>query len=68
MLEAAKRHGVALLGTADTTSSLVAALALYERGAGAAGDPPRRFGWRFTAGNFAGGRQRRGQKRKPPSS
>lgn len=29
MLEAAKRHGVALLGTADTTSSLVAALVSY---------------------------------------
>ena len=29
MMEAAKRHGVALLGTADTTSSLVAALVSY---------------------------------------
>lgn len=29
MMEAAKRHGVALLGTADTTSSLIAALVSY---------------------------------------
>lgn len=29
MMEAAKQHGVALLGTADTTSSLVAALVSY---------------------------------------
>ena len=29
MMEAAKRHGVALLGTADTTSSLVATLVSY---------------------------------------